>query len=410
MVDESHDPSSEPAVTDPSDEDTPRQSSSGPPSASEEDVAPDTVPSLRNAIRANDFTRGVDVGRLVAQSGVSKQFAELQANVNRMFAQSDAFKQLSATQSSIGKLIAQSDAFKEMSGLHTTLARIGAAQASAFSEKSGLHTTIAKMVGAQSEALAGLSRSSTLRAFAGARTNLLSENFHVAIRTMLESQTSGLRESIRGIARSVRLIFPSNLRDIEGLSFEAIQRVVMEDGIPLYGIPRKRTAAALLNAATSQERRDIVGRRWRTITDDCEAYLQRRLSAELDAERRYALEAVEALRAGHLASAQALATNLLDTLVTRHFAQDRIILRPSRRVKTPDGYADFVLRKYWALAPIWSAYQHFHPDSVPRRFGRHPSAHAVVSVQYTRRNAVHALMLVSSLIGYLDEVKSGTRP
>lgn len=225
----------------------------------------------------------------------------------------------------------------------------------------------------------------------------------------MSERTGKLREAFDSAARHAALMYPANLRGIEDLRLRDIQRVVMDDGIPLFGVPREETARALLGAATRSQRRAVLGQRWRGILEDCDTLLRSVDVPKLASERKYALEALEAVRIGHSASGQALAANLLDTLVTRHLVDERPVLKPSTTVKSADGYGAFVVSKYLALAPIWSAYQHFHPDAVPRHFGRHPSAHAVVPMQYSRRNAVQAVMLVASLVAYVNEDKPGAR-
>jgi hypothetical protein len=208
-------------------------------------------------------------------------------------------------------------------------------------------------------------------------------------------------------ARAVRLIFPLNLRKIEGLTLAAIDAVIMDEGIPLYGVPRTETARMLIEARSSADRRAILGRRWRSISADCAQYLSQCDAPSLAEERTFALKAVAALRDGHSAAAQALAANLLDTLVTKHFKADRHVLIPSKNVRLPDGYEAFMGRKYLAVAPIWSAYMSYfvaNGDPIPRVFSRHATAHSVSEAQMSRRNAVLAVLLVSSLVGYLNEL------
>jgi hypothetical protein len=223
-------------------------------------------------------------------------------------------------------------------------------------------------------------------------------------------RTEHLRGAVEAFARMALLIYPENLRGIDGLSLEEVEAVVMTDGIPLYRIPRPSIAAALIMAPTRADRRAVLGRRWLAIANDCEALLDGCFAPDLAQERRFAIEAIATLKDGHAPAAQALAANLLETIVTFHFADDRVGLKPGKHVKSPDGYDDFIARKFWALAPVWSAYQQFWPsngDKVPRDFARHATAHAVTAAQFSRRNAVQSVMLVSSLVAYLaDEIAS----
>lgn len=222
--------------------------------------------------------------------------------------------------------------------------------------------------------------------------------------------TDQLLQVAKAATRYVVEVWPVNLRGIDGLTLEVIEQIIVTEDIPLSGVPRSSISRALIEAGGPAERRAILGRRWKAIAQDCEEVLRRCGSPSTAADRDFALKAVAALQDGHAEASQALAANLLDTMLTKHFRSDRVVLVPSRSVLTPDGYGDFALRKFLALGPIWSAYKRFFPqngDRTPRTFARHASAHAVSRAQFSRRNAVQGLMLVASLIGYLESNPGG---
>ena len=209
----------------------------------------------------------------------------------------------------------------------------------------------------------------------------------------------------RRLDASHLLLWPANLRRVPGISLAEVTVVVMDEGIPLYAVPRTSTAEALLSASTYSERRTIIGNRWRSIASDCESVLHAVQSPALRGDAAFALRVASAMRDGHADAAQALAANLLDSMVRAHFTADRVVLMPSSKVRTPDGYEDFIALKYLAVAPIWRAFQSFFPsngDQVPRSFARHASAHAVVRRQFSKRNAIQALMLVTGLLAFLE--------
>ncbi|MFJ3395223.1 hypothetical protein [Leifsonia aquatica] len=200
--------------------------------------------------------------------------------------------------------------------------------------------------------------------------------------------------------------YPSNLREIQGLKFESVDRVVMGDGIPLYGVPRASVAEAIIRAPDLQARRDAIGRRWRTISADCRAAVESCRSEAVAPFVPFAIAAVDALDDGHSAAAQALAASVIDTIVTAYFGDEGRSLKPSSRNRTPAAYDELMVREYVAFAPVWQTYQQFrveNGDRIPATFSRHASAHAVSSRQFNRRNAVQGLMLTCSLIYRLDE-------
>ncbi|WP_141711374.1 hypothetical protein [Jiangella alba] len=203
----------------------------------------------------------------------------------------------------------------------------------------------------------------------------------------------------------VRAAYPPNLRSIEDLGLAELEQVILVEGIPLYAIPRPEIAEQLVRAVSAAKRREILGRRWRAIVADCRGHLGSCRSGPVQTHVRFAERALDATESGHHETAQALAANLLDTILGTHLAEDRAGLLPSKKVTTPERYDKLAVREWLAFSPIWAAYQSYFADRgdpVPRTFNRHATAHSVGTLQFSRRNAVQALMLVCSLLGYLD--------
>lgn len=115
---------------------------------------------------------------------------------------------------------------------------------------------------------------------------------------------------------------------------------------------------------------------------------------------------LDALEGGHKEAAQALTGSLLDSMVNTYFGADRNLYTPDKRGRRTNAACDeFTAHEYSALAPIWQAWQKLFPDEglpVPHTFSRNATAHTVSTKQYTRRNAVQSLMIVSSLIYFFD--------
>lgn len=200
--------------------------------------------------------------------------------------------------------------------------------------------------------------------------------------------------------------YPSNLRGIEGLRWENVDSVVMVDGIALYGVPRTSISEALIRADGAAERRDILGRRWQAISADCRAAVEACQTKVVASHVPIALKALDALDSGHTEAAQALTGALLDSMVNSYFGKDRYLYTPDKGGKrTNEAYDEFTAHEYIALAPIWQAWQKFFPDEglpVPNTFSRNATAHTVSTKQYSRRNAVQSLMIVSGLIYFLE--------
>jgi hypothetical protein len=220
-------------------------------------------------------------------------------------------------------------------------------------------------------------------------------------------QSTWLEHLGPAIAAMRASFYPPNLRAIEGIEFEEVEKVIMVDGIPLYGVPRTVTAEALVRADGASKRRDILGRRWKSISADCRTAIERCSSEAVAPYSPVAVAALDALDAGHTAAAQALAGSLVDAILSSYFGKDRYKYTPSKNgTRTKDAYDEFGVRRFIAFAPMWQAYQKFFVedgDNVPTTFSRNATAHTVSPRQFNRRNAVQGLMFVCSLLCRLDE-------
>ena len=216
-------------------------------------------------------------------------------------------------------------------------------------------------------------------------------------------QWDAIFASLRSIADA---IFPPNWKDVRVPEISVIMSVLLDEGIPLAWIPCADTVQAVFNAPDAVGRRQVVARRWRRTVADCEVALGEVSYASLQCHQPFAADIVRALRDGHSSAAQALAANLLDSILRRNFDKDELkIVTTNRKGGNRLDLDDYQVRAAFTLAPIWRAYAQYwehQGDPVPRTFGRHPSAHAVSRTQYSRINAVMALMLVTSLLKLLD--------
>lgn len=234
----------------------------------------------------------------------------------------------------------------------------------------------------------------------------LSDTFAKIAQQVASQQSEWIKTLGPSLERMKLAFYPSNLRSIEGLRWEDVESVVMVDGIALYGVPRTAIAEALIRADSASKRRDILGRRWTAISADCRAAIVACGSGAVSPYTPVALKALDALDAGHAEAAQALAGSLMDSMVNIYFGKDRYLYTPDKRGRrTNAAYDEFTAHEYIALAPVWQAWQKYFPDEglpIPHTFSRNATAHTVSSKQYSRRNAVQGLMIVSSLIHYFD--------
>ncbi|WP_103530548.1 hypothetical protein [Streptomyces sp. SM11] len=217
-----------------------------------------------------------------------------------------------------------------------------------------------------------------------------------------------VREQLQGVFASIDSladrIYPENMRESKP-TLDQLEQLLLEEGIPLMWVPGPKVVRALLDAPDAATRRDIIGERWQEIVGDCEAVASTVDHPDLLEARDFAIDCVAALRAGHAKPAQALAANLLDSLMSAHFKDDLKGKLTSHK-KTPkfdlNGYG---MRIAFTFAPVWRAHATFKAsdrDTIPSFFVRHASVHGVSRVQYSRINAIYALMLATSVMRFLD--------
>lgn len=220
-------------------------------------------------------------------------------------------------------------------------------------------------------------------------------------------QSSWLKALGPTLERLRESFYPPNLRGIEDLEFEDVEKVVMADGIALYGVPRTAIAEALIRADSAATRREVLGRHWKAISADCREAVEGFESEAVARWVPFALAGLDALDGGHTAAAQALAGPLIDSLLTAHFGSDRREYLPDKKGRrTTKKYQEFTVRQFVAFAPMWQTYQQFwanEGDTVPTTFNRNATAHTVSPRQFNRRNTVQALLFATGLLHFVDE-------
>ena len=197
-------------------------------------------------------------------------------------------------------------------------------------------------------------------------------------------------------------IYPSNLAQLRDVEIKDVERVA-DDGITLYAVPRAATARRLIDAADTSARRRILGAAFDLILDDCEQVLDLCVSPTTITAVPFMRKAIAAARGGHTEAAQALAANILDTLMQNMFSRQERVALTSHKNGRPAELDDLEVRKGLVLIPIWRAYQPFfgHESApAPSTFSRHATVHGVSGRQFTKRNTVQGIMLGTSLTAF----------
>lgn len=298
--------------------------------------------------------------------------------------------------SSIGRQLAQSPVFR----LHVSK-MIGKMNAdlAALSGAKALHGQINKQLIATSE-LSKLTRQFNLATNFQPITNKIVTN-------LFKQYNSTWRKLFESIGDITARIYPENLRELRP-PLEDLETLLVDEGIPLMWVPGAEIAEVLLAESDAPSRRRVMRQRWKGIVTDCESVINKADHPELRDAQLFALDCVRALREGHSSAAQALAANLLDSLMNHHFDKQTRVKLTKNEFKQKGikfNMDDYRIRAALTFAPVWYAYAQYWPqngDPIPREFGRHPSAHGVSRRQYTRINGVIGLMLATSVLRFFD--------
>lgn len=206
---------------------------------------------------------------------------------------------------------------------------------------------------------------------------------------------------------------PLNLRRCSGdLDLDEIICFLQHEGIPLYLVPRNRIVMRLVRAENTAMRRQVLSSCHNQIVEDCVCVIEAISKNWAGDELAFIDDAIGAMRAGFTRSAQAMLTSVLDTLI-RRFVPDPNVRRSLTNRRNggnlPDLFNDLNLRQELVWLPIWNAHQAFwidKGDRIPRVYSRHASIHGVSRRQFSKRNCVQVLMLVTSLVGYYAQLSS----
>jgi hypothetical protein len=187
-----------------------------------------------------------------------------------------------------------------------------------------------------------------------------------------------------------------------------ISETVEQDGIPLAWVPRSDIVMALVHAEGIEERRAILANREADIIQDCFTCLDDIDALELAEFVANAREAARAFQDQHPKPAQAFATVVLDAALRDLFATPSFSYGGIRHQLAGvwDNAPLRHMRSALVLAAIPGALEQFWPhrgDPVPVRFNRHASSHTLHVGQFTRTNALVAIMTITSLLREAQE-------
>lgn len=224
-----------------------------------------------------------------------------------------------------------------------------------------------------------------------------------ALQAIRDAQREQIAEVLHSARRALQSALPPNWRDDRVQIPGDLEALLLDEGLPLAWVPPTDVVVRLFSATTASERRKIIGSRWKVIAQACSNELGTCEDTSLRAHVEFAQSAAEALLSGNHQASQALSANLLDTILRAEFSSnDRNTITGQ---KARPNLEDYPIRLSIVLGGIWGAHGEFWPnkgDKIPRMYSRHGSVHGVSRRQYSRINAVLALMHVVSLIRVIE--------
>jgi hypothetical protein len=233
-----------------------------------------------------------------------------------------------------------------------------------------------------------------------------------------------LWEQLEGSERAFRASLPPNWNspEIDFPSLADLEVLQLEEGLPLAWVPPNSVLQAILSCATSASRRRVIARESSAILAACLRELRRLRSVETTGWRASAREATSAMKDGHWSAGQALAAIALDTATAKFVRSSyKDATSHSRRgkgsvrVATPPGSSEASLptwrdvdypRALLVLHGIFGAFAEYDGaggDAVPKQFTRHGTIHSVGRPQYSKANALIALMHLVGLMCLIED-------
>jgi hypothetical protein len=222
----------------------------------------------------------------------------------------------------------------------------------------------------------------------------------------------GLAEVVATAQGVIEREVPSNWSR-ESFDYTAMPPV-LEEGTPLAWVPSAPVIRELLNASDAQARARVLEVNAEEIVATCREALSAVSQQGLREQAALLGDCLTMVEADLSSGAQALAASVWDTvyravwraepsLKTAGFFKYKNVAKRHPKIDLDDSTLR-QFRQACVFAPFVKASEDFYDSHpVPRAFNRHATVHAAGSSQYSRANALTALMLAVSLVRELEQ-------
>ncbi|WP_128429341.1 hypothetical protein [Streptomyces cyaneus] len=189
---------------------------------------------------------------------------------------------------------------------------------------------------------------------------------------------------------------------------------VLEEGTPLAWVPSPPVIRHLLAAPDAQARAEVLEADTEEIVASCREALSAVSQPDLRQQATLLDDCLTMVDTSMLAGAQALAASVWGTvyrgvwraepaLKTAGFFKYKDVAKKLPKIDLDDSTL-LQFRQACVFARFVKACEDFHDSHpIPTAFNRHATAHAAGSAQYSKANALTALMLAVSLVCELQQ-------
>ncbi|MDZ7744811.1 MAG: hypothetical protein U5K77_03605 [Candidatus Saccharibacteria bacterium] len=226
-----------------------------------------------------------------------------------------------------------------------------------------------------------------------------SEQIQKLLSEMTQQHIGQVSKLVKTSLELIATSYPDNWRDGEYLSLPDNLDSLIAEGIPLAWTPPRDILEKIFLSESPGNRRKILSdnhksivRHGFTVLDSIDSYV-------LSEYVVFAKKSATAFECGHWEASQALSTNLLDSLLYRIFDEQSRISITSQ--KNPIDWKEESVGIALVVGAISASYGEYWPkngDKIPKKYSRNASTHGVSPMQYSKLNALIALMHVVSLL------------
>ena len=208
--------------------------------------------------------------------------------------------------------------------------------------------------------------------------------------------------------------YPSNIRQSGKLvGAGKIRDIELQDGIALYYVIRPELINKLIQARSSEQRREILSNSLDNIVEDCRNAIKRSENKDRSGGEKWLidllLEAVAVIEEKHLASGESLLAGMLSYLIDSLGKQANLLrknLTSARKTNELKQYDKSIKKAEFntliAIASVPAAMESYYygKTPMPDTFSRHAIAHHPDKKQFTPANAAQGLLCITSLMAY----------